>query len=85
MVWKIKWTDTAFKQLEKIQKQIQQRIIKKLEGIVDNPYVFVERMVGQNLYKLRVGDYRVLMTLEHNKMLVWIVEVGHRSKIYDRR
>jgi mRNA interferase RelE/StbE len=84
MVWKIKWTDTSLNQLKKIQDQIQKRIFKKLDEIVDDPFVYVERLVGQNLYKLRVGDYRVLMTLEHNKMIVWIVEVGHRSKIYDK-
>ena len=84
MVWKIKWTDAALNQLKKIQDQIQKRIFKKLDEIVDDPFVYVERLVGQNLYKLRVGDYRVLMTLENNKMIVWVVEVGHRSKIYDR-
>ncbi len=84
MVWKIKWTDTALNQLKKIQEQIQKRIFKKLDEVAEEPFVYVERMVGQNLYKLRVGDYRVLMTLENSKMIVWIVEVGHRSKIYDR-
>ena len=84
MVWKIKWTDTALNQLKKIQEQMQKRIFKKLDEIVDSPFGYVERMVSQNLYKLRVGDYRVLMTLENSKMIVWVVEVGHRSKLYDR-
>ncbi|MEX1151792.1 MAG: type II toxin-antitoxin system RelE/ParE family toxin, partial [Nitrosopumilaceae archaeon] len=83
MVWKIKWTDTSLNQLKKLHNQIQKRIFKKLDEIVDNPFDFVERLVGQNLYKLRVGDYRVLLTLEQNKMLILIVKVGHRKKIYD--
>ena len=85
MAWKIKWTDTSLNQLKKLHSQIQKRIFKKLDEIVDNPFDFVERLVGQNLYKLRVGDYRVLLTLEQNKMLILIVKVGHRKKIYDRR
>lgn len=82
MVWEIKWSSTAEKQLSKIDEKNAQRIVTKLEEIIENPHAFTEKLQGFDLYKLRVGDYRVIMNLELQKMIIFVVETGHRSKIY---
>jgi len=82
MAWQIKWSKTAEKQLSKIDKKNAQRIVAKLEEIVDDPYEYTEKLRGFDLHKLRVGDYRVMMSLEQHKMIIFVVETGHRSTIY---
>jgi mRNA interferase RelE/StbE len=87
MSWNISWSPTAQKQLEKIYKSDKttaQRIVTKLDGIIDNPFALTDKLQGSNLRKLRVGIYRVIMSLEKQKLIIFIVEVGHRSKIYDK-
>ena len=82
MAWDIKWSRTAEKQLSKIDKKNAQKIVTKLEEITDNPYVHTEKLKGFDLYRLRVGSYRAIMTLEQQKMIIFVVEAGHRSTIY---
>jgi len=87
MVWDIRWSPTAEKQFKKIAKSnktIAQQIATKLEEITNDPYVFTEKLQGLDLRKLRIGSYRVIMNLEEQKITIFVVEVGHRSKIYQR-
>lgn len=82
MSWDIKWSRTAEKQLSKIDKKDVQKIVSKLEEIVDNPYAHMEKLRGFDLYKMRVGNYRVILALQQQKMIIFVVETGHRSTIY---
>jgi len=82
MVFKIKWTDVSLKQLEKLDKILAKRIINDVESIAKDPFAFVKKLKGFDLYRLRVGDYRVIMSIESNKMIIFVLEAGHRSVIY---
>lgn len=87
MVWDIKWSKTAEIQLKKIaksNKNIAQQIVTKLDEIANNPYLFTEKLRGFNLRKLRVGSYRVILDLEEQKIVIFIIQVGHRNKIYEK-
>ncbi len=75
-------SDRAEKQLEKLEKQIQERIISALERIRIRPESYVERLVGDTAYKLRVGDYRVIMDVSKEKLLILVIKIGHRSRVY---
>ena len=87
MTWDIKWSPTAQKQLQKITKSntsIAQQIVKRLEEIADNPFDLKDKLRGTDLRKLRVGIYRVILSLEEQKIIIFVVEVGYRSKIYKK-
>jgi mRNA interferase RelE/StbE len=87
MVWDITWSKTAETQLAKIvksNKNIAQHIVTKLDEIVDDPYLFTEKLVGINLRKMQVGSYQIILNLEEQKMIIFVVQVGHRSKIYEK-
>ncbi|HEY4680442.1 MAG TPA: type II toxin-antitoxin system RelE/ParE family toxin [Nitrosarchaeum sp.] len=87
MTWDIKWSPTAQKQLQKITKSntsIAQQIVKRLEEIADNPFDLTDKLRGTDLRKLRVGIYRVILSLEEQKIIIFVVEVGYRSKIYKK-
>jgi len=82
-MYEIIFSEKAEKQLKKLEKDIQNRIISVLERIRIRPESYVERLVGEQVYKLRVGDYRVIMDLENNRLIVLILKVGHRKNVYD--
>ena len=82
MAYKIKVTDTAKKQLKKLDRQAAIRIDKKLHEISNDPFLYVTKLVGLEFYKLRVGDYRVLMTIQQNNLIIMVVEISHRRNVY---
>ncbi len=82
MVYEIKFSDTAKSGLGKLDKSVARRIIDKLDEIKENPFTYVKRLIGISLYSLRVGDYRVIMSINNNAMLIFGVKIGHRRGVY---
>ncbi len=82
MAYEVKWTDTSLRQLKKFDKPLAKRIVNKVESAAKNPFSFVKKLTGFNLYSLRVGDYRVIMSIESGKMIIFVLEIGHRSVVY---
>lgn len=82
MAYNIFLTDSAKKQLAKLDRQTAKRIAKKLYEISTDPFLYVSKLVGQDLYKLRVGNYRVLMIIQQDKLIIIVVEVSHRRNVY---
>ncbi len=83
MTYQIFFTDKASKQLKKLQKTDQERIIKSLERIRIRPETHVTKLVGDPGYKLRVGEYRVLLDIKKEKLIILVLLVGHRKNIYE--
>jgi mRNA interferase RelE/StbE len=83
-MYEIEFTDIAKKQFLKLEKTIQERIGAVLERIKIRPESFVEKLVGEPGYKLRIGDYRVMLDVDHNKLIILILKVGYRKNIYKR-
>jgi len=73
MTYEVKWTDTSLRQLEKLAKNVAKRIIEKVEYISRDPFMFVKKLKGLDLYRLRVGDYRVIMSIEKKKMIIFVL------------
>ena len=84
MTYAIKWHLQAYKVLRKLPKNIIERELCKVDRIVEDPFRFIEHYEGKNLYKLRIGNYRALIEVNHEKRLLLIKVFDHRSKIYQR-
>jgi mRNA interferase RelE/StbE len=82
MTYTIRWTETSLCRLKKLERVTAQRIIAKTEALSEVPFRFVKPLKGFNLYVLRVGDHRVIMSIEQRKMIISVLEVGHRKSIY---
>lgn len=76
----LEWKENSLKDLEKIDRDTSIRIFKKVECLKGGLTSDVKRMQGTNYLRLRVGDYRVIFSLEKN--LITILKVGHRKNIY---
>ena len=87
MAWTIDYSDKALRQIQKFDKQIAKRIIKHMEKIAGLEDV---RGLGHalsgplgTLWRYRVGDYRVICDIQDKILRILVVEIGHRSNIYD--
>ncbi len=84
MKWEILFTEEAIRDLIKLDKSTSRRIVKKLEAASADPKRYLEKLVGREDYKLRVGDYRILVILNEKKHSLIVEKVGHRRNIYKR-
>lgn len=88
MKYKIVFSERALKQLKKIDKHIASLIIGWLEKNIkgsENPRIhgkgLVENRSGQ--WRYRIGDYRVICEIQDDKVVVLVLEIGHRKEIYN--
>ncbi|MDL1949058.1 type II toxin-antitoxin system RelE/ParE family toxin [Acidobacteria bacterium ACD] len=74
----------AQRDLSRLPREVQKRILTRLEGLAENPRpAGAEPLAGPvNLWRLRVGDYRIIYTIEDDVLLVLVLRMGHRREIY---
>jgi mRNA interferase RelE/StbE len=84
MTYEIIFSDKALIQIKKLEHGIQERIIKSLERIRIRPETYVTKLVGDPGYRLRVGDYRVIMDIDKEKLHILIIKIGYRRNIYQK-
>ncbi len=87
MAWTTRLTDTAKKQLGKLDRQIADRITKVLDervALLEDPRMTGKALIGnfESYWCYRVGDYRVLCELHDKELLILVIEVGHRKDVY---
>ena len=85
MNFELVWDEKAIKDLENLPKEIAQRIIRKVEEAQANPLRYVERLVGQEVYKLRVGDFRIFVLIDYNPNKLKISAIRHRKDAYKKK
>ena len=83
MTYNVIFSDLALKQLRKLDREIEQRTISTLERIRIRPDAYVKKLVGDEGYRLRVGNYRVILDLDKEKLIILVLRIGHRRNVYD--
>ena len=82
MEYELIYSKDAVNKLEKLDHETKIRIIRNLERIRIRPESFVTKLVGVPYYKLRVGDYRVILDIDKGKLVILVITMGNRSRIY---
>lgn len=87
MNWQVNFTQKAEKDLAKLKKSNRKQafnIVKKLAECEKNPFLHFECMKYEDTgkYKMRVGDYRVIATLEESINIVSVEKIKHRKNVY---
>jgi mRNA interferase RelE/StbE len=87
--WTIEIEPAAQRELDKLDKPVARRILKFLYLRIakrDDPRRIGERLQGtlSEFWRYRVGDYRLICSLEHDRFVVLVLRVGHRKEIYSR-
>jgi mRNA interferase RelE/StbE len=83
-MYKIGYEASAAKELSKLDKAAAGRIIKAIQKLATDPRPpGCRSLVGyENLWRVRVGDYRVVYTIVDDELVVLVVRVAHRSEVY---
>ncbi len=84
MSYEIIFSDIANKQLIKLPKDVQKRVISTIKRCRIRPYPHVRRVVGSKYYRLRIGDYRAILDIINNILVIHVLEVEHRKNIYKK-
>ena len=82
MMYSIFFSNVALRQFNKLPNDIQDRIIGSLERMKIRPHAYVKKLVGNPYFRLRVGDYRIIVNIQGNDLRILVVEVGHRRNVY---
>ncbi len=82
-MYNIIFSPVAKKQFDKLDSSVKERIANSLDRIKINPKSYLTKLVGDDGYKFRVGDYRLIIDLEQKNLLIIVIKVGHRKNIYD--
>jgi len=87
LIWRVKFSETALRQLKKLGKPPQRDILKYLKKRIEtdeDPQRHGEplRRSLSGLWKYRVGDYRLICEVQQEKIVVLVLAVGHRRKVY---
>lgn len=83
-MYELIYSPNALKALEKLEKNVQERIVSALERLRIRPESCdIKRLVGMPGYRFRVGDYRVILDIDKKFLQILIIKVGHRKNIYD--
>lgn len=82
-MYKIIIRKKAKKFIDKLSKNERFRIIKAIESLPDGEDI--KKLKGHdNLFRLRVGDYRIIYTVDHGELIVIVIDVGNRGEIYNK-
>jgi len=80
----VEFTETALEHLEGLEDHVADRVLNKIEEATEWTEHRIERLSGYPYYKLRAGDYRVILTWDREGDRLIVEAVGHRRNVYDR-
>ena len=87
-MYRIRVLETAARELARLDKPVGQRLVERIRWLAANPEAIGREALTDDLaglYKLRVGDYRVLYEILHDEQTIVIHAIGHRRDIYRKR
>ena len=87
MNWRIEFDPRAERDLNRIDARDRKRILAFLHGrVAQHPYPpdLANRLVGSRgeLSRFRIGDYRIIVKFHHSRLVVLVIEIGHRREVY---
>jgi mRNA interferase RelE/StbE len=83
--YKIIVKQSVLRDFRKIPKKDIKRILKAIQALAENPRPpHSKKLSGQDRYRLRQGNYRILYSIEDEKLIVCVVKVGNRRNVYQQ-
>ncbi len=81
--YEIFFKESIWKDLKKVPKNDLKRILSRIEKLGDDPRPMgCEKLTGEELYRVRQGNYRIVFSIQDNELTIWIIKVGHRKDVY---
>ena len=83
-MYEIIFDEEVIAELNKLPKELRERIFNKIINVKENPFHFFERLTERKEYKLRVGDYRIIAEIGQSVRKIFVVFIGHRKNVYEK-
>ena len=84
--YKVEFVKSAQKEFERLDAKLQLKTAEALSLLAQNPFselLNVKRLKGaDNLYRIRLGDYRIVYELRNEQLIVLVIKIGHRREVY---
>ena len=82
----ITFKPSADRELRRLPVEVQRRIVRAVEPLAENPRpAGVVKMSGdENLWRIRVGAYRIIYEIHDDRLVVLVLRVGHRQNVYQK-
>jgi mRNA interferase RelE/StbE len=86
VTYRIEWRPRARKAFLALDKPVGRRIGEAVDALAADPRPAAAKMItgAHGVLRIRVGDYRVLYTIDEGQLIVLVLDAGHRSEIYGR-
>ncbi len=83
-VYQVEIVGAAKRQLRKLSKENQRRVLDAIEKLAQNPrpHGYKQLEARENLFRIRVGDYRVIYEIRDAILFVYVLNLGHRREVY---
>lgn len=83
MIYEIEFKKSARKEINKLPPEVAKEILKIIYSLATKPRPpHAKKMVGGAGWRLRIGSYRVIYTIEDKLLIIVIIRIGHRKDIY---
>ena len=84
MRYRIEFSLGAEHQFKKFPKEVQIRLKHRIDILAENPFPRGVKKLSaeENLYRLRIGDYRIIYQVQGRALLILILKLGHRKNVY---
>ena len=84
--FKIQIKPSAKKELAKLPRKDIKKVVIKIQTLSVNPRpVGCEKLSGEEKYRVRQGNYRIVFSIEDDRLIVVVVKIGHRKDVYKKR
>lgn len=81
--YRLEFTPGADRQFRNLPKDVQERLTPHIDALIRNPRPpGIKKLKGEDAYRLRVGDHRIIYEVHDKRLLVLVVKIGHRREVY---
>lgn len=82
MLFKVEFAELAAEKFRKLPHSVQDQIAKKLRQVAEKPRRFLVRLTDVEGFRLRIGDYRLVLDVDWKSTTLYVLTLGHRSTVY---
>lgn len=81
--YSIEFLNSAAKEFRKLSLEVKHSLIDPINSLSNNPYSHkTKKLKNADLYRIRIGDYRIVYQVEQKEKIVLITKIGHRREVY---
>ncbi len=84
--YRIEFTKSAKREFDHLPSKTQEKVIDAMQFLSSNPYselLKIKKLKGaESLYRIRLGDYRIVYEVKKDLLVVIVIKIGHRKEVY---